>query len=138
MILGEQIYKLITQEMVKIGLTFYTDYIPQETTYPFTLIRIMNIKELALSFEHDYETIKVRFEIFSSSDTGNHHELFVLGKHIQQTFDRATLDFVDTTGGKNLLCSVLVNNSIVNEDIQQEGDFKAIMDFDFICTRNLP
>ena len=135
MILGEQVYKLITKEMLTIGIPFYTDYVPAKTEYPFILARIMNINDIDLSFEHDYETIKVRFEIFSDDIDCNHHELFELGKLIQEKFDRSALEFVDTTNGKSLLCSVLINNSMANLD--NETDFKAIMDFDFVCTRNI-
>ena len=134
MILGEQLYKLVRNEMVKTNIRFYSDYIPDKTSYPFVMFEIDNQEAYPdTAFEKDYERLRVRFNIYDNSD--NPHVAIGIGEEIETIFDRTKLQFSDLTEGKWNVCNVKVNDDITY--LNEDHFWLLRTDYEFVCQRDL-
>ena len=110
-ILAEQIYMLIRNELVDAGITAYSDYIPDETVYPFVMYEIVSmVEDPAWAFNQDYELQTVRFNIYDKNV--NPTRAIGLAEEIETLFNRTQLTLVDEDDGKYLICNHKSDDSI--------------------------
>ena len=134
MINSEQVYRLIRNELVANSITAFSDYVPDETTYPFCMYEIVNLADSPdWAFEKDYESLTVRFNVYSDKD--NPLDAVTLAEQIETIFNRKKLEFVDTDDGKHLVCNYKIDDSItyLNEDTY----WLVISDYEFVAQRNI-
>lgn len=116
--LAEQCFKIIRNELVTANITAYSDYIPDETQYPFVMYEIVDMSNSPdWAFEKDYEKLTVRFNIHDNSF--NPGKTVEIAETIEGIFDRTHLEFTDTTTGKHLICCYKVNDSIGYDNDEQ-------------------
>ena len=134
MIISEQIYKLIRQELYNNSIIAYSDSIPTETSYaPFVMYEILDL-DPSYAFGKDYEANKVRFNIYANAD--NPKTATNIGEQIEDLFNRKNNTFIDGTDGKKLICSYKVNDSIDNLDPPKY--WLVTGDYVFEGERNIP
>jgi len=134
MILGEQIYKIIRAELFDNAITAYSDYVPDETAYPFCMYEIVNmVDNPTWAFKQDYETLTVRFNVYGNKD--NPLEALEILEEIESIFNRTKKVFIDTDDGKYLICNYKVDDSVtyLNEDTY----WLAISDYEFVAQRDI-
>lgn len=134
MILGEQIYKLICQQLLANSITAYSDYIPDETSYPFCMYEIIDMEDSPdWSFKKDYERLTVRFNIYGNKD--NPQDVVDLAEKIEKIFNRTKKTFIDTDNGKYLICNYKIDDkiNILNDTLY----WIASSDYQFIAQRNI-
>lgn len=134
MILAEQIYKVIRQELFNNNITAYSDHIPDETKYPFTMYEITNLDLVPdWAFEKDYEKLTVRFNVYGSKD--NPIDAINLAEAIELLFNRKQKSFVDTTGGVHLICSYKVGDTVSH--LGEDTYWLATSNYEFECQRDI-
>lgn len=134
MILSEQILMLVRNILVTAGITAYSDYIPDETDYPFCMYEILDLENYPdWAFEKDYERHTVRFNIYGNKD--NPLDIIVIAEQIETLLDRTKNVFVESEGGIYLVCNYKVNDNISIENESEK--WLVISDYEFVCQRNI-
>ena len=134
MILAEQIYMLIRNELETAGIRAYSDRIPTEIIYPFCMYEIPDtVSKPEWAFEKDYETLTVRFNIYGEKDNPN--DVIAIAEQIEEIFNRTKLIFVESEGGIHLVCNYKVDDSI--GILKDPARWLAISDYEFIAQRNV-
>ena len=125
---------LVRNNLVAAGITAYSDYIPDETSYPFCKYEIITMESYPdWSFEKDYEKLTVKFNIYGNND--NPIDIVAIAEQIETIFDRTQNTFVDTSNGKYLVCNYKVDDSVTQEDDPKR--WLAISEYDFVAQRNI-
>lgn len=135
MILSEQVYKIIRNTLVTAGVTAYSDYIPDETSYPFCMYEILSMEPYPdWAFEKDYERLTVRFNIYGNED--NPQDAINIAEQLEELFNRVKYTFVDTSDGKYLICNCKVDDSVGY--LEEDTYWVVKSDYEFIAQRNIP
>jgi len=133
-IIAEQIYKVIRNSLVSLGVTAYSDYIPDEASYPFCMYEIVNLANAPdWAFEKDYETLSVRFNVYCRKD--NPLQGIEILEDIETLFNRTKNTFVDTDDGKYLICNYKTDDSVTY--LNEDTFWLSISDYEFIAQRNI-
>lgn len=134
MILAEQIYMLVRNELESLNIRAYSDYIPDGCKYPFVMYEILSIElDPDLAFNTDYERLTVRFNAYDKSN--NPSKLIEILEKIETNLNRTKKSFIDTTEGKYLVCNHKVNDNISYLDA--DYFWSAYSDYEFIAQRNI-
>jgi len=135
-ILAEQVYMIVRQELFNNNITAYSDHVPDEThpIPPFVLYEITNLDLVPdWAFEKDYEKLRVRFNIYGARD--NPMDAIDIAEEIEGLFNRVKNSFLDPTEGKYLICSYKVNDSV--NIIDDPKYWLTVTDYDFECQRDI-
>lgn len=134
MILGEQVYMVVRQELFNNSITAYSDHVPEEITYlPFVMYEITNL-DPEFAFGKDYEGLTVRFNVYGNKD--NPMDVITIAEQIEGLFNRKHKQFIDLTEGKKLICSYKVNDTV--NYLNDPTYWIAVTDYIFYCERNIP
>ena len=133
-LIAEQVYMVIRDELYANNISAYSDYIPDETTYPFTMYEILlSQADPDTAFIEDYETLTVRFNTYT--DKVNPLEAIELSEQIETLFNRTKLSFTDVDNGLYLICNYKVNSSLTYLD--EDHYWVCINDYEFKAQRRL-
>lgn len=135
MYLAEQVYMLIRQQLFNAGITAYSDYVPQETSYPFVMYQIVGLgtNPIDWGFSTDFETLTVKFNVYD--DDANPSEVVTIMAEIEALFNLTHLGFpaMPDSEGK-LICVKKTDENLVmltgDEYYWQGSSF-----YDFMCQR---
>ena len=134
MILSEQVYKVVRNALVGLSVPAYSDYIPDETSYPFCMYEIVSMSsDPDWAFEQDYELLTVRFNVYDRNV--NPIDAINVQEEIETLFNRTHLTFVDETEGKYLICNCKVDDNITY--LNEDHFWQIITDYEFVAQRDI-
>ena len=127
---------LIHQQLTILGINHHPYYGNDEIQYPFVVYSLPNVNLYPdNAFEYDYESIRVRFEIFD--EYPNIQNVITIMKQIEQVFDVTRPNFPATSNHMNIVKSSLSNNFI--DTLNREGQnmfWRGTLDVVFIVERD--
>lgn len=116
--------------MGAIPYEYYEGLPPDTAIYPFIISQIIS-NPLTFGFTHDYEKIRIQFNVFD--DSANNKRVIQIMKSLELLWDKRAYSFVDTDGCIQLNCITRSDERIpyLNEDEYWQGSY----DFIFFAQR---
>ena len=132
-ILTEQIYKLVTSELKKTSIRFFSDRI-KDKIYPFVMFEVTELNnEPDTGFKEDYESYKLRFNVYDNNTRPN--VVVDICIELEEIFNtRVEKEFLTTDAGFHLICFHKINDSITY--LNQDNYWVGKQDYNIICQRN--
>jgi len=126
---------LCHQQLAILNINHYPFYGVDESIYPFVVYSLPWL-DMAPdnAFDYDYETIRVRFEVFD--EYPNIQNVFTIMKQLEQVFDINRPNFPGSSNNMRIVKSSLLNNFI--DTLNKEGRnmfWRGTADYSFVCER---